>query len=98
LGDSIFIDGVSTALEDGTECSETSTQNSAPGYHPKERIQHSDTTKVVNQKFVMFPIERGLKQEMFYRHCSSNSAVEDPGVDGKIILSWICRKWDWGSE
>jgi len=21
---------------------------------------------------------------------------EDPGVDGKIILSWISRKWDMG--
>jgi len=20
--------------------------------------------------------------------------LEDPGVDGKIILRWICRKWD----
>jgi hypothetical protein len=21
--------------------------------------------------------------------------LEDPGVDGRIILRWICRKWDW---
>jgi hypothetical protein len=21
-------------------------------------------------------------------------ALEDPGIDGKIILRWICRKWD----
>jgi hypothetical protein len=20
--------------------------------------------------------------------------LEDPGIDGRIILSWICRKWD----
>jgi len=20
--------------------------------------------------------------------------LEDPGVDGRIILRWICRKWD----
>ena len=25
--------------------------------------------------------------------------MEDPGVDGKIILRWIFRKWDrWGIE
>ena len=22
--------------------------------------------------------------------------LEDPGVDGKIVLRWICRKWDVG--
>ena len=22
--------------------------------------------------------------------------LEDPGVDGRIILRWICRKWDVG--
>jgi hypothetical protein len=22
--------------------------------------------------------------------------LEDQGVDGRIILRWICRKWDWG--
>jgi len=20
--------------------------------------------------------------------------LEDPGIDGRIILRWICRKWD----
>jgi hypothetical protein len=23
-----------------------------------------------------------------------NNHLEDPGVDGRIILRWICRKWD----
>ena len=22
----------------------------------------------------------------------------DPGVDGRILLRWIFRKWDWGVE
>jgi hypothetical protein len=24
------------------------------------------------------------------------SSLEDPGVDGRIILGWIFRKWDFG--
>jgi hypothetical protein len=24
--------------------------------------------------------------------------LQDPGVDGKMILRWIFRKWDYGSE
>jgi len=22
--------------------------------------------------------------------------LDDPGIDGRIILRWIFRKWDWG--
>jgi len=33
-------------------------------------------------------------------HCSFNQRerahLKDPGVDGRIILSWIFRKWDGG--
>jgi hypothetical protein len=24
--------------------------------------------------------------------------LEDPGIDGRIILRWIFRKWDGGNE
>jgi len=24
--------------------------------------------------------------------------LEDPGVEGRIILRWICRKWDGGMD
>jgi hypothetical protein len=53
LGDSIFIGGVSTAYEDGTECSETSVRKiQMLGYNSKERIQIQNTAKFVNQEFV----------------------------------------------
>jgi hypothetical protein len=26
--------------------------------------------------------------------CNSFSSLGDPGVDGRIILRWISRKWD----
>jgi len=24
--------------------------------------------------------------------------LEDPGVDGRIVLRWIFRKWDWSMD
>ena len=26
------------------------------------------------------------------------SHLEDPGVDGRIILRWICKRWDGGTD
>jgi hypothetical protein len=30
----------------------------------------------------------------WWRNLRERDHLEDPGLDGKIILSWIFRKWD----
>jgi hypothetical protein len=30
------------------------------------------------------------------RKSEGKSHMEDPDVDGRIIIKWIFRKWDWG--
>jgi len=30
-------------------------------------------------------------------HLKERDHFEDPGVDGRKILRWIFRKWDWGT-
>jgi hypothetical protein len=30
----------------------------------------------------------------WWENLSERDQLGDPGVDGKIILRWICRKWD----
>ena len=32
----------------------------------------------------------------WWRNLRERDHLEDPGVDGRIILSWILRKWDVG--
>jgi hypothetical protein len=34
--------------------------------------------------------------EVWWRNLRERDHLEDPGVDGRIILRWIFRKWDVG--
>ena len=43
--------------------------------------------------------KKSLDNTTKYRFCADfreRYHLEDPGVDGRIILSWIFRKWDVG--
>jgi len=31
----------------------------------------------------------------WWRNLKESDHLEDPGIDGRIILRWIVRKWDW---
>jgi len=31
---------------------------------------------------------------MYFNHLRERDRLEEPGVDGSIILRWIFRKWD----
>ena len=71
---SIFMGLVHTTFEDGTECYETSAHNiQAPGYHPKERIQHSEHGVSLNQEFSTLPHAVVLSES--YSDCTINNAV-----------------------
>jgi hypothetical protein len=38
----------------------------------------------------------GRRVQSFGEETWGKEATEDPGVDGRIILKWISRKWDVG--
>ena len=33
----------------------------------------------------------------WWRNIRDGDHLEDHGIDGRIILRWILRKWDWGA-
>jgi hypothetical protein len=33
---------------------------------------------------------------ILWENLRERNHLEDPGIDGRIILRWIFRKWDWG--
>ena len=39
---------------------------------------------------------RRVAQRALVEKPEGNNHLQDPGVDWRIILRWIFRKWDWG--
>jgi hypothetical protein len=35
-----------------------------------------------------------MEERFWWENLTERDHLEDPGVDGRIILSWITRKWD----
>jgi hypothetical protein len=42
--------------------------------------------------------KRGGAYRVVWRNLREGGQLEDPGVDGRIILKWICEKWDGGQD
>ena len=38
----------------------------------------------------------GMYTGFWWRNLSGRDHLEDPGIDGRIIIRWIFRKWDVG--
>jgi hypothetical protein len=39
---------------------------------------------------------RGVYTRIWWRNLRKRDHLEDPGVVERMILKWICRKWDVG--
>ena len=40
----------------------------------------------------------GIDTQFLWGVLGEGDQLEDLGVDGRIILRWIFRKWDWGTN
>jgi hypothetical protein len=48
--------------------------------------------------FVLNVGREEICREFWWGSLRERVHLEDPGIDGKIILSWIFRKWDGGMD
>jgi hypothetical protein len=40
--------------------------------------------------------ERGVMYRVLWGNLREKDHLGDPGIDGRIILRWILRKWEYG--
>jgi hypothetical protein len=55
---------------------------------------------IMKYRVLMMKYEMYMKHEVYtgfwWGSLRERDHLGDPGVDGRIILRWICRKWDVG--
>jgi hypothetical protein len=42
--------------------------------------------------------EREVRTGFCWVNLRERDHLEDPGIDGRMTLIWIFRKWDWGMD